>query len=113
VTKNLVRNVSRVLAVLLATGTIANAQAARPSAIVCDSFARDYAQRASARGQIIGGAAGGSLLGLGIGALAGGAGVGAAIGAGVGLIGGGARRQADAQRIYSAAYQDCMAGLVR
>jgi hypothetical protein len=59
---------------------------------------------------MLGGAAVGSLVGLGIGAIAGGAGVGAAIGAGVGLIGGGARRQSTADRMYNAAYQDCMAG---
>ena len=85
----------------------------RRSATVCDSYARDYANRASRRGQMLGGAAVGSLVGLGIGAIAGGAGVGAAIGAGVGLIGGGARRRTDADRMYNAAYQDCMAGRVR
>ena len=105
--------VSGALTVLLATASIANAQTVGPSAIVCDSFARDYAQKASAKGQIIGRVAGGSLLGLGIGAIAGASGVGAAVGAGVGLIAGGARRQADAQRIYAAAYHDCMAGYIR
>ena len=47
---------------------------------------------------------------FGIGAIAGGAGVGAAIGATVGAIGGGARRNATADRMYAAEYQDCMAG---
>ena len=106
-----IRAASCVLTVLLMTG-IANAQSRTPSAIMCDHFARDYSQSASARGQMLGGAAAGSLLGLGIGSIAGKAGVGAAVGAGVGLIGGGARRQADAQRLYNAAYQDCMAGHV-
>ena len=62
---------------------------------------------------MLGGAAKGSLVGLGIGAIAGGAGTGAAIGAGVGLIAGGARRQATSQQMYNAAYQDCMAGRSR
>jgi hypothetical protein len=61
---------------------------------------------------MLGGAAKGSLLGLGIGAIAGASGVGAAVGAGVGLIGGGARRHADSQRLYNAAYQDCMSGRI-
>ena len=62
---------------------------------------------------MLGGAAKGSLLGLGIGAIAGGAGLGAAIGAGVGLVAGGVRRQGTAQQMYNAAYQDCMAGRIR
>ena len=91
----------------------ADAQSSRPSAVACDNYARSYSEQASRQGQVLGGAAKGSLLGLGIGALAGGAGVGAAIGAGVGLIGGGAKRSDTANRMYSAAYQDCMAGRVR
>jgi predicted lipid-binding transport protein (Tim44 family) len=59
-----------------ATG-VADAQSRAPSAVACDNFARNYAQNSSAQGQMLGGAAKGSLLGLGIGALAGGAGVGA------------------------------------
>jgi len=85
----------------------------RPSATVCASYARDYARNSSRQGQMLGGAAVGSLVGLGIGAIAGASGVGAAIGASVGLIGGGARRSSTADRMYSAAYQDCMAGRVR
>lgn len=92
---------------------IANAQSYGPSAMACDSYARSYAQNNSSQGQMLGGAAKGSLLGLGIGALAGGAGAGAAIGATVGLIGGGARRNATASRMYDVAYQDCMAGRIR
>jgi hypothetical protein len=91
---------------------IAAAQTTKPSAIVCDSFARDYSQRASARGQMLGGAAGGALLGLGIGSIAGRGGLGAGVGAGFGAIAGGARRQGAAQQMYSAAYQDCMAGRI-
>jgi hypothetical protein len=102
------------LAAVLVAGSnnVAYAQGGR-SATVCDGYARDYSNRASRQGQVLGGAAKGSLLGLGIGAIAGGAGVGAAIGAGIGIIGGGARRRADADRMYNAAYQDCRAGRVR
>jgi hypothetical protein len=97
---------------LLIITSIADAQSKKPSAVACDRYAQDYGQRASARGQMLGGAAKGSLLGLGIGAIAGASGVGAAVGAGVGLIGGGARRHADSQRLYNAAYQDCMSGRI-
>ena len=100
------------LGVLLVMTSIADAQPARPSAVACDNYARNYAQGSSRQGQMLGGAAKGSLVGLGIGAIAGGAGVGAAIGAGVGLIGGGARRQGTAQQMYNAAYQDCMTGRI-
>jgi hypothetical protein len=86
------------------------AASAAPSAMACDSYARDYADNASRQGQVLRGAAVGSLLGLGIGAMAGASGVGAAVGAGVGVIGGGAKRQATARRMYDVAYQDCMAG---
>ena len=85
-------------------------QSSQRSATYCDNVARHYAQESSRQGQVFGGAAKGSLLGLGIGAIAGGAGVGAAIGATVGVIGGGARRHNTADRMYHAAYQDCMAG---
>lgn len=101
------------ISLLPALTEISVAQQSGPSAILCDSFARDYAASASRRGQVLGGAGGGSLIGLGLGALAGASGVGAAIGATVGGIGGGAKRQADAKRLYSVAYQDCMAGRIR
>ena len=83
---------------------------AQPSPADCDWYAQDYARNHSANGQVVRGAAGGALLGAGIGALAGGAGVGAAIGAGVGVIGGGARRSHQASRLYNHAYHECMAG---
>ena len=83
------------------------------SATVCDAYARNHAQQASRQGQVLGGGARGSLIGLGIGAIAGGPALGAAIGGGIGMIGGGARRQNTADRIYDAAFQDCMAGRVR
>jgi hypothetical protein len=86
---------------------------AQPSAVMCDHYAHNLAQQRSAQGQMLGGAATGSLVGLGIGALFAASGVGAAVGATAGLIGGGAARQKRAQQIYAAAYQDCMAGRVR
>jgi hypothetical protein len=85
-------------------------QSSQRSATYCDSVARNYAQESSRQGQVFGGAARGSLLGAGIGAIAGGAAAGAAIGATIGVIGGGARRNGTAERMYHAAYQDCMAG---
>lgn len=96
---------------LTATGNsnVANAQ----SATVCDSYARNYSQNASRQGQVLGKGALGSLVGAGIGAAFGGAAIGAAIGGGLGLIGGGSKRQKTANRMYNAAYQDCMAGRVR
>jgi hypothetical protein len=83
------------------------------SATVCDAYARNYARDASRQGQVLGRGAVGSLIGLGIGAATGGAAVGAAIGGGIGVISGGARRQNTAERMYQAAFQDCMAGRVR
>jgi hypothetical protein len=83
------------------------------SAVTCDAYARQYSEQASRQGQVVGGGVVGSLIGLGIGAATGGAGTGAAIGAGVGVIGGGAKRRETADRMYQAAYSDCMAGRVR
>ena len=100
-----------VIGVLIGSLSAGAAEAA--SAMVCDSYARDYAQNNSRQGQVIGRGAVGSLVGLGIGAAFGGAGAGAAIGGGIGVISGGARRQDTANRMYDAAYQDCMAGRVR
>jgi hypothetical protein len=79
-----------------------------PSAMGCDRYAHDYAQRASMQGELFGGAAIGSLAGLGIGSLFAASGVGAAVGAVVGLIGGAAVQQRREEQIYYAAYYDCM-----
>jgi H+/Cl- antiporter ClcA len=94
---------------------LASAQTAAgaPSSRACDAFARDYARNASRQGQVVRRGAFGSLLGLGIGAATGGAGAGAAIGAGVGVGSGGIARQRTANKIYKAAYRDCMAGRIR
>ena len=91
----------------------AGAQGSRPSAVACDSYARNYASNASRQGQVLRGGAVGSLVGLGLGSITGAAGVGAAIGAGVGIIGGGIGRSSTADRMYNAAYQDCMSGRLR
>ena len=56
---------------------------------------------------------GGGLLGAGIGAAAGGAGAGATIGGGGGVLSGAHARQRTADKIYWAAYRDCMARRVR
>jgi hypothetical protein len=100
-------------ALVLASAGASPPAAAQTTSIYCDQFARNYAQNASRQGQVLGGGAVGSLVGLGIGAIAGASGVGAAIGLGVGMIGGGTRRQSTADHMYSAAYQDCKAGRIR
>jgi hypothetical protein len=92
-----------------ATYGIVEAQSAK----ACDAYARKYAHNASRQGQVVGRGAFGSLVGLGIGAAFGGPGMGAAIGGGVGVISGGSARQRTADRMYNAAYQDCMAGRIR
>jgi hypothetical protein len=88
-------------------------QARAQSAMACDRFADNYAASHARQGQVIGGAARGSLLGAGIGAVFGGAGTGAAIGAGLGAIRGGARQGQTYSRLYDVAFRDCMAGRVR
>jgi hypothetical protein len=103
------------LGLLICQTTFVVAQGSGPSAIACDNFARNYAQHASARGQVLGLGGVGSLLGLGIAAATGGGSLalGAAVGGTVGMIGGGSARHKAAQQMYSAAYQDCMAGRIR
>ena len=93
--------------------SVGDVWAAQPSAVACDHYARAYSNNASRQGQVLRGGAVGSLVGLGIGSIAGAAGAGAAIGAGIGIIGGGIRRVSTADRMYNAAYRDCMAGKVR
>ena len=71
-------------------------------------------------GEILKGAAGGALLGLGVGAIAGDAGTGAAIGAGTGALFGGIRKQqkkekqadtaAAGQDAYNRAFGACLEG---
>jgi len=112
---NVVRNTVFGLAIsaALLTATAHSNTTYAQSATVCDSYARNYSQNASRQGQVLGRGALGSLVGAGIGAAFGGAAIGAAIGGGLGLIGGGSKRQKTANRMYNAAYQDCMAGRVR
>ena len=86
---------------------------AEPSAAVCTQYASNYTQQNNNKGQIIGGAAGGSAIGAGIGLIFGSAGAGAAIGAGLGVIGGGARKSEGGRKMYEDAFIDCMAGRVQ
>ena len=62
-------------------------------------------QQTTQRGGAVRGAAGGALLGAGIGAIAGDTGKGAAIGAGVGAVGGGARQRRQQQQQEAANQQ--------
>lgn len=98
---------------VLLTGIVGASAQSRPSSVTCDSYARNYAANASRQGQVLRGGAVGSLVGLGIGSITGAAGAGAAIGAGIGVIGGGIRRTSTADRMYNAAYDDCMSGRLR
>ena len=84
------------------------------SAQVCDAYARSQAKNNSRKGQVIGGAIVGTAIGVGLVALTGGAALGAAaiVGGGLGGMVGGSKRRKTADRIYNAAYQDCMAGRV-
>src|SRR6476469_5596533 len=79
------------------------------SSRACDAWARDYARNASRQGQVVRRGLFGGLLGVGIGAATGGGAAGAAIGA----LSGAHARQRTADKIYWAAYRDCMAGRVR
>lgn len=86
-----------------------------PSATYCDSYARNYAQRNTGGGIIggaLGGAASGGLLGGIFGGRRRGAGRGAAIGAIFGGVAGGVRQSRDRERMYRAAFDDCMRGNV-
>ena len=101
------------LGMVLTFGGLEPASAA--SAQVCDSYARSQAKKHSRQGQVIGGAIVGSAVGLGIIALTGGAAIPAAavVGGSIGGIVGGGSRKKEADKIYRAAYQDCMAGKVK
>ena len=110
---SLVRHVKYgVLSIALVALTVHTTEA-QQSRMACDAFARNHAEQASRQGQMLGAGVVGSLIGVGIGAATGGVALGAAIGGGAGVIGGGARRRQDAERIYQAAFADCMAGRIR
>jgi len=108
---NSIRIALVLLAVSFAMWQHEAAQAA--SSRACDAFARDYARNASRQGQVVRRGVFGGLLGLGVGAATGGAAAGAAIGGAVGGASGGMARQRTADKIYWAAYRDCMAGRVQ
>lgn len=86
---------------------------AQGSAAACDRYATNYANQQASKGQVLGGAAVGSLFGAGIGAIFSEAGPGALIGAGLGAIRGGKRQSTSYSHVYDAAFRDCMAGRVR
>jgi hypothetical protein len=80
------------------------------SSRACDAFARDYARNASRQGYVVRRGLLGGLIG---GVATGGAAAGVAVGTGVGLFSGDRKRQRRAEKIYRAAYRDCMAGRIR
>ncbi len=101
------------LGVVVALGGFEPAYAA--SAQVCDAYARSQSKKNSRKGQVLGGTIVGSAVGVGIVALTGGAALPAAavVGGGIGGIVGGSSRKKEADKIYRAAYEDCMAGKVK
>jgi hypothetical protein len=101
------------LGMVIALGGMEPAIAA--SAQVCDAYASSQAKKNSREGQVLGGTIVGSAVGVGIVALTGGAALPAAavVGGGIGGIVGGSSRKKEADKIYGAAYQDCMAGKVK
>lgn len=104
---------SGLLFAVVATSATARPRAyAAPSATVCESWADSYARRASREGEVLGGTALGSAAGFGIGSIFAASGIGAAIGAVVGIAGGIVVREQRYEKIYRAAYSDCMAGRV-
>ena len=82
---------------------------AEPSAAACTDYARRYAQNQT-RGMVLGGAVGGSAVGVGIGALFGRPGAGALIGGGLGTIGGDSRKSQSYRTNFEDGFIDCMAG---
>ena len=101
------------LGMVLTFGGLEPASAA--SAQVCDAYARSQAKKNSRQGQVLGGTIVGTAVGVGIVAVTGGAALPAAavVGGGIGGIVGGSSRKKEADKIYRAAYQDCMAGKVK
>lgn len=82
---------------------------AEPSAAACTDYARSYAQKQT-RGMVLGGAVGGSAVGVGVGALFGKPGAGALIGGGIGTIGGDSRKSQSYKTNFEDGFIDCMAG---
>jgi hypothetical protein len=80
------------------------------SSKACNAFARDYARNASRQGYVVRRGLLGGIVG---GVATGGAAAGVAVGTGVGLFSGDRKRQRQAEKIYRAAYRDCMAGRIR
>ena len=99
-------------AALFAFSPLPGAQA-EPSAAVCTQYASNYVQQNNNKGQLIGGAAGGSAIGAGIGLIFGAPGAGSVVGAGLGVIGSGARKSESGRIMYEDAFIDCMAGRIK
>ena len=85
---------------------------AEPSAAACTDYAHRYAQQQTS-GMVLGGAVGGSAVGVGIVALFGKPGAGALIGGGLGTIGGGSRKSQNYKTIFEDGFIDCMSGRVQ
>jgi hypothetical protein len=86
---------------------------AQGSAAACDRYAENYANGHASSGQVLGGAAVGSLFGAGIGAIFSESSAGALIGGTIGVISGGRKKSVSYSNVYDAAFRDCMAGRVR
>jgi uncharacterized membrane protein len=82
---------------------------AEPSAAACTDYAHSYAQKQT-KGMVLGGAVGGSAVGVGVGALFGKPGAGALIGGGLGTIGGGSRKSQSYKANFEDGFIDCMSG---
>ena len=83
---------------------------AQRSATECGQYATDYAN-SNTRGQTLKRGAVGAGVGAIGGAIFGSAGTGAAIGGGIGAVSGGINRVNERDRLYQAAFDDCMRGI--
>jgi uncharacterized protein YcfJ len=101
------------VALMASSAVFVPAAEARRSRGYCDAYARDYASRRAGAQQVVGGAAVGALLGLGVGAVVGGHHAlrdGALIGGGVGAVGGGINANSKWRKYYNRAYSNCRYG---
>jgi uncharacterized protein YcfJ len=101
------------VAMMAASSVFVPTAEARRSRGYCDSYARDYASRKAGAKQVLGGAAVGALLGVGVGAIVGGHHAvrdGALIGGGVGAVGGGINANGKWRKYYNRAYYNCRNG---
>jgi hypothetical protein len=102
--------IATALVALMAASSVFVPAAEARSRRYCDAYARDYASRKAGAQQVVGGAAVGALLGLGVGAIVGGHHAmrdGALIGGGVGAVGGGINANSKWRKYYNRAYTNC------